>query len=66
MNNFSKFGKINDSTFTPSSVIANQQFQEFLNPSGDPVAGIPIPILDQNLAKKIVTRVDDIIWYLNR
>ena len=66
MNNFSKLGKNNNATFTPSNVIANQQFQEFLNPSGGPVAGIPIPILDQNLAKKMVTRVDDIIWYLNR
>ncbi len=66
MKNLSNFAKTNVSAFTPYCVIANQQFQEFLNPSGGSVPGIPIPILDQSFAKKIVTRVEDIIWFLNR
>jgi len=66
MNPIGKSSGMDVSTLTPYCAIANQQFQEFLNPSGGPVAGIPIPILDQKLAKKIVTRIDDIRWYLNR
>jgi len=66
MTNLSMFINKDFSTFTPYCAITDQQFQEFLNPSGGPVPGIPIPILNQSLAKKITSRVDDIIWYLNR
>jgi len=42
------------------------QLQKLLSPSDQSVAGIPIPQLNKNLAKKILDRVDAIKWYLNR
>lgn len=43
-----------------------QPLEQFLNPSGGQVLGVPLPKLNQALGKKLIDRVKGIKWYLNR
>jgi sugar phosphate isomerase/epimerase len=43
-----------------------QRLLEFVDGEGHGTRGIPVPLLDESLAKTLLFRIDNIRWYLNR
>ena len=43
-----------------------QKLLEFVDGEGHGAGGIPVPVLDESLAKKLVFRIENMKWYLNR
>ena len=43
-----------------------QRLLSFVDGEGHGNGGIPVPLLDESLAKKLLFRIENIRWYLNR
>ena len=43
-----------------------QRLLEFVDGEGHGTSGVPVPLLDESLAKKLAFRIETIKWYLNR
>ncbi len=43
-----------------------RELAEFIDGEGHGSSGIPVPLLDESLAKKLVFRIETMRWYLNR
>ena len=43
-----------------------QKLLRFVDGEGNGTQGIPVPLLDESLAKKLLIRIENIRWYLNR
>ena len=43
-----------------------QELVEFVDGEGHGTFGIPVPLLDQSLAKKLLFLIETMRWYLNR
>ena len=43
-----------------------QRLLRFVDGEGHGTWGMPVPLLDESLAKKLLFRIENIRWYLNR